>query len=161
MFLLVFLHRIQPIYCIWGTSIQNHILGWTRIHTHEYMLEPIPLSAIRTITSMHCNVRRGIGAQMMRVVNYAHFALNIGSVSILIWYDVLLMIMYLPIRLTHVWLNLIIVWTSPIVIVYTHNRDTHCKVLDHWESLSLSHVVHEKCYITLHLMSSLLAIVAL
>ena len=40
--------------------------------THRYMLEPIPLSSIRTIASM----RRGVGAQVMRVVDYAHFALN-------------------------------------------------------------------------------------
>ena len=51
------------------------------------MLEPIPLSAIRTIASMrlhiHCGVRWSIGAQVMRVIEYAHFALNkFESVSI-------------------------------------------------------------------------------
>ena len=52
--------------------------------THRYMLEPIPISAIQTIASMrlsshhvshmHCYVRRGIGAHVMKVVDYAHFA---------------------------------------------------------------------------------------
>ena len=48
---------------------------------HQYMLEPIPLYAIQTIASMplshtHCDVRQGVGAHVMRVVNYAYFALN-------------------------------------------------------------------------------------
>ena len=49
--------------------------------THRYMSEFILLASIRTIAScdldhMHCDVRRGVGAHVMRVVDYAHFSLN-------------------------------------------------------------------------------------
>ena len=40
------------------------------------------------LARMHCNVKRGIGAQVMRVVDYAHFA-RLGNLSITIWYKVL------------------------------------------------------------------------
>ena len=48
---------------------------------HQYVLQPIPLSDIQSIaslrlSSMHYDVRWGIGAQMMRVVSYIRFALN-------------------------------------------------------------------------------------
>ena len=44
------------------------------------MLEPIRLWLIQTVASMsfiaqmQCVVRQGVGAQIMTVVNYAHFA---------------------------------------------------------------------------------------
>mgnify|MGYP000745292264 CR=1 FL=1 len=58
--------------------------------THRYMLEPIPLSAIRTIASMTLSshallCETGVGAQVMRVADYAHFALNkFESLSIIL-----------------------------------------------------------------------------
>ena len=56
------------------------------------MLELIPLSTIQNIASMrlrsHYNVRHVIGAQVMRVVDYAHFAQNkFKSLSITLWYN--------------------------------------------------------------------------
>ena len=61
--------------------------------THRYMLEPIPLSAIQTIASMRLSshalrCETGVGAQVMRVAGYAHFALNkFESLSITLWYN--------------------------------------------------------------------------
>ena len=68
--------------------------------THRYMLEPIPLSVIRTISSMRLTShalgsKRGVGAQVMRVVDYAHFALNkYRSLTITLWYNALPLIIF-------------------------------------------------------------------
>ena len=59
--------------------------------THRYMLEPIPpfeplLSC--DLARMHWDVRRDVGAQVMRVADYAQFALNkFESQSITLWYN--------------------------------------------------------------------------
>ena len=45
--------------------------------THRYMLEPISSSVIQTkVAHIHCNVRWGVGAQVVIVVDYARFPLN-------------------------------------------------------------------------------------
>ena len=49
--------------------------------TDQYMLEPsrcVPFEPLLPcdLAHMHCNVRRGVGAQVMRVVDCTHFALN-------------------------------------------------------------------------------------
>ena len=56
---------------------------------HRYMLEPIPLSAICTIASMRLSshalrCETGVGTQVMRVVDYAHFPINSKSLSIIL-----------------------------------------------------------------------------
>ena len=61
-------------------------------HTHRYMLEPIPLSTIRTIASMWLSshaLRCEMGRWgLMRVVDCAHFPLNkFESLSITLWYN--------------------------------------------------------------------------
>ena len=59
------------------------------------MSEPILLSASEpllpcNLAHTHCNVRQGIAAQVMRLVDYAHFARNkLGSISITLWYNAL------------------------------------------------------------------------
>ena len=70
-------------------------------HTHRCMLEPIPLLQFEpllpcNLAHMHCDVRRGVGAQVMRVVDYAHFApLNkFVSWSIVVWYNTLPLIIF-------------------------------------------------------------------
>ena len=45
-------------------------------HTHRYMLKPILLMSSKpllpcNLAHMHCDIRRGIGAQVMGVVEYA------------------------------------------------------------------------------------------
>ena len=44
---------------------------------------------------MHCDVRWGVGAQVMRVVDYVHFALHkFESLSITLWYNALPVIIF-------------------------------------------------------------------
>ena len=113
-----------------------------RNRTHQYMLEPIPLSAIRTITSMHCNVRRGIGAQMMRVVNYAHFALNkFESLKITFWY------IALPLTIFDYAFHTSSTMPNPYTN-FSHNHNVHSRLQHSLLNLlsiktcySLSHVV--------------------
>ena len=68
--------------------------------THRYMLEPIPLFAIQTIASMRLSshalrCETGVRAQVMRVVDYAHFALNkFESLSITLLYNALPLIIF-------------------------------------------------------------------
>ena len=64
------------------------------------MIEPITLFGIWTIacmqlSSMHCDVRQGVGAQVMRVVHHAHFGLNkLESLNITFWYNGLPLIIF-------------------------------------------------------------------
>ena len=47
------------------------------------------------LAHMHCDVSRGVGAQVMRVVDYAHFAQNKSeSLSIILWYNALPFIIF-------------------------------------------------------------------
>ena len=66
--------------------------------THWYMLESIPLFVIRTITSIRLSshaLRRGVWAQVMRVVDYPHFSLNkFKSLGNTFWYNALPFIMF-------------------------------------------------------------------
>ena len=67
---------------------QNHIFVKRGNRAHRYMLEPILLFVIQTLfpcnlAHKHCDVRQCIGAQLIIVVDYAHFAQNkFGSMSI-------------------------------------------------------------------------------
>ena len=67
--------------------------GWTltSIHVRTYPLycpfEPLLLCSL---THTHYDVRHGVGAQVMRVIDYAHFALNeLRSLSITLSYNAL------------------------------------------------------------------------
>ena len=68
--------------------------------THRYMLEPISLYAIRTIASMWLSshalrCETGRWGKVMRMVDYAHFALNkFKSLSIILWYNALPLIIF-------------------------------------------------------------------
>ena len=46
------------------------------IHVRAHPLAAIEALLPCDLAHMHCDVRQGVGAQVMRVVNYAHFALT-------------------------------------------------------------------------------------
>ena len=116
--------------------------------THRYMLEPIPLSAIRNIASnlvhMHYNVRWGVVAQVMRVAGYAHFVLNkFERLSITLWYNGLPLIIFG--HASHISST-----ESNPCTNFSHNHNVHSrlqhslvKFLNIESRYSLSHVSHE------------------
>ena len=118
-----------------------------RNRTHRYMLQFILLASIRTIAScdldhMHCDVRRGVGAQVMRVVDNAHFALNkFESLSIILWYNAPLPLIIFD----HVFHTSS---TKPNLCTnFSHNQNVHSRLQHSFEKFlniktcySLSHV---------------------
>ena len=93
---------------------------------------------------MHCDVRRGIGAQVMTVVDYAHFAQNkFESLSITLRYNAL------PLNTSNHAFHTSLTKPNPCTNFY-HNHDVQSrlqhslvKFLNIKNRYSLSHVSHE------------------
>ena len=118
--------------------------------THQYMLEPIcclpskPLLPCN-LTHNHYDVRQGIGPQLTRVVNYAHFALNkFGVLSITHWYYDALLFHHIQPCFPH-----IVDQTQPFRTFLSQPKmcTLNCKFRDRssWKSRGSSSLLHMLC----------------
>ena len=110
--------------------------------THQYMLEVILFEPLLPwdLTHMHCDVRWGVGAQVMREVDYAHFALNKSeSQCITLWYNALPLIIF-----DHAFHTSS---TNPNLFTnFSHNHNVHSRL----QALLVNFLNIETCYSRSH-----------
>ena len=91
----------HTLYYMCSAQVQNHILWCMRksytlmyVRTHVVVL-PFEQLFLCVLAYMHCDVSWGIGAQVIRVVDFAHFALNkFESLTISLWFNALPLIIF-------------------------------------------------------------------